>query len=275
MSKEKFKILCKPISGKKLIEIYPEYSKFLFPNFISETPGNAIKKITKFFKQSPSINGNNISGIVAIRDNLFYIAEQKKFINAYAIVASHTHWVDRKPIIYHFLEKENKYIIGPHSINPDETYYPVSFAFDDRFPLVFEWCEAKLINENEFKIAVDIVMRLNAEVCQYNYPFGIAIEFRFKSSLFEKPIPSIELPIEEKENEFFGYSEIVTLEYFEANQQGEETEQVAWQPFSDLMLGLSLDELEVLNELRLLISQENNIDAINLIDTIRRQIDKG
>ncbi|MBL0237898.1 MAG: hypothetical protein IPQ02_15135 [Saprospiraceae bacterium] len=180
--------------------------------------------------------GITFSGIVDIRDNLFQISEHKEFANAFAIVASHTHWIDRKPIIYHYLKQENKYIIGTHSIHPDEIYYPVTFAFHDNFPLAFEWCESKLINENELNVAIDIVIILNKSIFEKKYPLGIAIDFRFKSTLFEKSLPTIELPIDERRNKFFGYSEIITLEKYETNQQGEMTEQVAWQPFSDLLL---------------------------------------
>ena len=274
MNIDKFKILCEPISGKTLLEIYPEYSKLVYQSFVSDTPGIAIKRITNFFNQPPSINGNNIFGIVDIRDTLFKVSKQKEFVNAFAIVASHTHWKDRKPITYHFLQEENRYIIGTHSINPAKTYYPVSFAFNDKFPLAFEWCESKLINENELKVAAEIVIELNKSVAKKMYPIGIAIDFRFKSSLFEKPVPSIELPIDETKNEFYGYSEIITLEYFEANQQGEETEQVAWQPFSDLMLGLDEDELEVLNNLRFLVSSEKNEDAVKIIDKLNKEVNR-
>jgi len=263
-----YKILCQPILGEKLLELYPGYLKNVFPNYVSDTPKIAIKKITDYFNVTPSINGNNVSGIVDIRDRLFKLSEKKEFVNAFAIVASHTHWVDRKPIIYHYLKSKNCYIIGTHPINPDSTYHPVSFAFNSNFPLAFEWCEGLSLIEDEYKIAFDLVNNLNDEIQNKNYPIGISIDFRFKKSLFEKPIASVELPIDETGHDFFGYSKIVSLEYFESTRKGEGTEQVAWHPFSDLILGLNQAEMEILNKLRLFVFNDSNNSALSKLNKI-------
>lgn len=263
--------ICNPILGKNLLEIYPEYSKIIFPDFVSQTPGVAIERINNYFEVQPSINGNNIPGIIDIRDRLFKIAEQNEFVNAFAIVASHTHWNNLRPIVYTFDINENQYIIGPHNVNINSIYYPVSFAFYNGFPLAFEWCEAGLINELEYKKAFLIICKLNSEIKSKKYPIGVSIDFRFKKYLFEKPIPSVELPIDKKGHKFFGYSKIITLEYFETNQKGEETEQVAWHPFSDLNLGLNENELEVLNNLRIYFTSTKtplNLEHINEMEKL-------
>jgi len=274
MNDNDFKTMCNPISGRDLIDIYPEYEKIVFPDFVSQTPGIAIEKIKQYFKVQPSINGNNIPGILDIRDRLFKLVEQKEFVNAFAIVASHTHWRAQKPIVYNYFINENQYIIGPHSINSDSIYYPVSFVFHEDFPLAFEWAEGLPLNIKEFEIALLIINKLNSEIQNKKYPIGISIDFRFKKSLFENPIFSVEVPIDEIGQKYLGFSKINTLEYFESNKQDEETEQVAWHPFSDLNLSLEEGELQVLKNLREYIVYDTQpLEKINELTKLMREKD--
>jgi hypothetical protein len=64
----------------------------------------------------------------------------------------------------------------------------------------------------------------------------------------------------------------VTLDFFSQNQNGEEIEQVAWHPYSDLMLGLNTDELELLNCLRSQILLNDGLSAEKKINCIEKLI---
>jgi hypothetical protein len=255
MTNSEIKILQKPILGMNLDILYSNYSNYLIPEFIADNPNLALKQIKKTFKKKPNVDGNNIEGIVKLRNEIFTIAKKEKYINPFVITASHTHWDKPKPVIYKFDKNNKRYLIGQHKIDKKLIYYPVSFVFDNQNYLPYEWAVNINFITNEYIKAISIVRMLTKKINVTKYPLGISIDFRFKNSLFDKPIPTVELPIDEIENKYYGYSEIITLENFESSQIEETTEQVGWYPFSDYLLNLDNSEQKILNELRTLIRQ--------------------
>ena len=268
--------LLKPISGKYLLEKYSQHSKLVFPDYVSRIPKIALKKIEEKFKFYPSLSGNNISGIVDIRDYIFEISNSKNFSNVFVITAPHTHWNLDKPIIYRYFEDKNEYIIGQHNIKKNVIYYPVSFAFYKDYPLAYEWLESTSdIIQKDFQTIYSAIIKINSKFKNNNYPLGIAIDFRFKKSIFKKAIPTVELVIDDDKNyEFYKFSRIVSREFFNSSPLAKKTilEQVGWNSVSDLFLKLNKEETEILNEVRQFVSAENEKTTLKKIDEIKEKL---
>lgn len=262
-----FKIIGNPIKGIDLINIFPTYAKHLYPDFIGENPKDSLQRVKKKFGKKPNISGNNIDGIRLIRDALFKVAKSERNLNPFVITASHTHWINPKPIIYKFDKKNKRYLIGQHNIDSGKTYYPVSFVFDNKKYLPYEWLGDENIFTGEYKSSINVIREVTKNLNITKYPFGLSIDFRFKKNLFDKPIPTVELPIDENTDKYFGYSQIITQKHFAESSQTESTEQVGWHPFSDKLLKLNKSELKVLEELRTYLKRVKNKDFI--LDNIR------
>jgi len=255
MSKH-FQLIQEPISGADLLSAYAKCIDIISRE-ISDNPLIAVNKIIDKFQSIPTLSGNNIPGIIEIRDKLFEICKSKRIINAFSIVAAHTHWHDKMPIIYTYDLQKKEYIIGPHKIENEGIYYPVSFVFYNDFPLPYEWCYLIPFKDAEYKKAYEIIVELNNSFHKYKYQLGISIDFRFKKSIFDKPIASVELPIIEKEDHFYGFSKYISYKSFSKNNLNITPEQVAWHPYSDSLLRLNRSELKLLNDLRSELFLEN------------------
>lgn len=266
--------LLSPLKGSDLIYLYTLISDTLFPGFVSENPGVAVEKVERFFSVRPNLDGNNISGITEIRDNIFETADNTEVINAFTIIAPHTHWRDNKPIIYHYNKVRDRYIIGPHAIDPDKIYTPVSFVFYKGNPLPFEWADYTCaIDEKEFIRCKEIIIKLNEEYSGRHLPLGIAVDFRFKKSLFINFGATVEIPEENEVSPDYGFSYILSHDSFVEEQAGKATEQVAWHARSIRTLSLTKDEEKLLSDLRRLIdSVENENEKSGLLNSIEIMI---
>ena len=242
-----------PLRGKDLIDFF--YSD-LFQNEvvkkdrIAQGATEALERIKAHYECDLSQDGHSLQAVQKIRDKLYTICGNPKMVNPYTILAPHVHWHDIKPTIY-ISQKKDEYIIGQHDIKDSSLYYPVTFIFSEMGLIPFEWAEQSIeINKTEHKEIVAVLVELNSSLGTVNSPLGIAIDFRFKKSLFDSPTGSLELPISDTEHPYCGYSKIVPrIEHLSKNDSLE-FEQVSWHPRSDLFDGFNEKEIQILNHYR-------------------------
>jgi len=245
-----------------------EYLDKLFP-MIADDPYIAVDVIEDFFKIAPNLDGNNISGFRVIRDVLFDICEKKEYINSFSLMAPHTHWEDRVPTVYHFDPENERYIIGPHQLEANAEYLPVTFVFTEMGPMPYEWAHPSVkLDKEEWKKAFDLVCELNSIVWSHQYPIGVNMDFRFKDSLFEVSKSSIELPINDSDPQFEDFSYITLKEDLMAQEEkeiqgntkkksGGKVVQVSWHPRSMKLYNFSNKEKDILDSFR------NELDAMS------------
>lgn len=236
------------ITGREIINSFEAgYADLIYRGAVADDPSASVQKVNSFFKLEPSVDGGNIEGIRLIRKELLNRAKEKKHISSLMIVAPHTHWHDRKPIIYHYDTEKEQYFIGPHIIDPLKEYLPVSFAMTSKGVLAYEWIDESIRPDiEEWNYAIELLYN-SAPLIQMNeWPLGLAIDFRFKKSLFETAYSSVEYPESEKSS----FSIITTHTAYSAAGRDLNIEQVAWHPYDDAYYEFTADEEAVLKELR-------------------------
>jgi len=241
------------ISGKELIDSFNAgYADLIYNGSVADDPSASVQKVNSFFKLIHNVDGGNIEGIRLIRKVLLTKATNKKHICSIMITAPHTHWHDRKPIIYHFDAENQQYIIGSHSIEATKGYLPVSFVVTDRGVLAYEWADDSIRpNAEEWNYAIELLYKCTPIIQKHKWPLGLAIDFRFKKSLYETAHASVEYP----ESEEGSYSIITThIAYASANRKIQ-IEQVAWHPYDDGYYNFTNDEEAVLQDLRKILEQ--------------------
>ena len=249
------------------------YLNYLQP-YVAEGPEEAFERIEQFFQTTPRIDGNNISGIIAIRDSLFELCDDKAHINSLSLMASHTHWEEKRPIIYHYLPEKDYYVIGEHPIEPNADYTPVSFVFSESGLFPYEWAHPSVkINQEEWKIVFDIGKKLNTKLHNKQYPIGICIDFRFKQSLFEISAATVEQGIRDKHPDYQGFSYIIPLLERNATTPTEgDTIQVSWHSRSDKLYAFSKEEKTALSALRKELEGMNNQERLAYIQELEGQL---
>ena len=264
----------KPISGKRLIELFTEHSPTLFPNLVSQSPQLATERAEKFFGLELTQAATNIPALAEIRNHIYGSSTDKRYIDSFTVILPHTHWSKQTPIIYTFDKPNNRYIIGPHAVVETQTYIPVSFAFFNGGILPFEWAdETVIIANSEFDICTDIISKVASHYNHTFFPFGIAIDFRFKATLFSIFGGTIEIPEEDDNSPFAECSYILAQTDYDRNNMNLSLAQVAWHPRSDKLLALSDEETTVLTELRTILSKAKTDEERNqIIADIEKQI---
>lgn len=241
------------ISGSQLKLLFSDlnFINSIFYSKVVYGPSESLNKIRDHYNVDPSMDGNNVSDIIAIRDHIYNICTDKSWINAFTITAPHTHWPDKKAVIYQYEPNKNIYVIGPFDTINSSRYIPVSFVFNEGLPLPYEWAhESVAIDEREWELCYNLICQLNAKL-ENNIPLGIAIDFRFRSSLFDTSQPSLEVPIEDDKEGFNPeFSYIVNSPGIIQRNESSATEQVSWHPISELSYQFSEEELVLLNQLR-------------------------
>ena len=242
--------LLAPIAGADLSHIAQKenYFDLLFPEFVAETVLVAGERIRDLFGQIPTPDGNNIEGIQTIRRILFKAAGGYPKVNAFMILAPHTHWEERSPVIYHLSDKDGQYSIGTTTLHPTEMYTPVSFVFSKFGLLPYEWVDSSiLMNQNEWMEAIQILKRINAQVFPLNYPLGISIDFRFKYSLFDTIHSTTEFSRRFDERIETKIVRNTDLDKYDID---DDFEQIGWHPVSDETMDLTKEELALLQALK-------------------------
>jgi len=207
----------------------------------------AVEKIKCVFHAMPNEHGNNIPGILAIRDLLFDLSAHDSLSNCFTIVAPHTHWQIGKPIIYIYEPVNERYIIGHHRIDQQQLYAPSSFIFTKRGALPYEWCDHSVANmfTGEYDVCYQIINVLSKRLFHLHWPLGLQIDFRFKETIQSKSVSSIESDIVDTKDLYFGLSSII-----KSKGTDSDTAQVGWHALSDKSLHLNNSELDVLHKIR-------------------------
>lgn len=273
-----FGLVNKPISGRDLKTLFNnlEFTNLLYSGKLLIGASTSLKKIKNYYGSAPSINGANISGINLIRDTLFFLAKDKQIIGGLTIIAPHTHWPNKHPVIYHFDKKKDAYIIGPHSIDENISYTPVSFVFNLGVPLPYEWVDDSIkIIPDEWQSCFQLIHDLNYKLLEKDIPFGIAIDFRFRKSLYEEAQASLEVPIVDQADYYKDFSYIVSKPLSTDIDSNQISEQVSWSPQSDLVYNFSNKERHVLDSLRsYLNSIEDPIEREKILYELKQNLIK-
>ena len=269
----------RPVKGFELKHFYYELylCNHLFPDLVAKNPEYALSLIKEKYNTLPDVNGNNITAITEIRNLLYNNVAEKEKINAFAIVAAHTHWEEMKPVIYKYFKDSNIYIIGQHLINDSEMYVPTSFVFSKDYALPYEWTDSSIsIHPNEWTDAYSIISDVAKRITFDTIPFGMSIDFRFKESLFETSKQSFEIPISDKGDIHYGFSMIMNRTAYDDRTEVGDAEQVAWHPHSDLSLGLSYNEKEILMQLRLKLNEFSTEEQrLEFLSKLEEQVNTG
>lgn len=224
------------------------YTNLIFSNKVIYGASESLQRIQNFYGVSPSLDGKNIDDFIIIRDILYNATENKKLLNGLVIIAPHTHWREIKPVIYKYDPSKEAYIIGNHVIDVNKEYIPVTFVFNNGFPLAYEWAESSIpINQIEWKLCHNLICSLNEKLIGTDIPLGIAIDFRFRDSLLNVPESSLEIPIENESSTYKGFSYIINNT---VRNEEDESEQVSWHAISELVYNFTESETLILNELR-------------------------
>lgn len=242
------------ISGSSLMELSksPDF-QLLLRTQIAKNPEIALQQISSIYGSLPEISGSLNRGIVYIRDLLYERLGSLNipaFFAAFAIVAPHTHWESDELITYFFDKSNSRYVIGPHEIKIQNTYYPVSFCFLDNVTIPYEWVSAELINSEHLPQLYNVIDQLALQIAKNAPGFGLSLDFRFKANVIDPSVNTVELPIDDDNDDFDGFSEIIKEDLHLTQLDGEGLEQVAWGAQSDLALNLTAVELQLLYDVR-------------------------
>lgn len=243
-------MMLKKITGKSLFDLAQSgYFDIIYPEYVSESVNAGLKKIEIFFGTRPNAYGSNIDAFKEIRDSIFLLSKGSNIINSLNIAIPHTHWEGQNPVIYRFQEKSNKYIIGHHPPDLSKEYFPVSFVFSEKEVLPYEWLEYdSKIKEKEFYQAYDLLIELHKKTAVNKWPLGVNIDCRFKATLSQESVPTVEVPLNEDDLEGFAFVQKYS-EYIQTDGP-EHTDQVAWPAISELSYNLKPNELNILRNLR-------------------------
>ena len=234
----------------------------------------ALEKILKHYNVVPNEIGSNIDDISKIRDAIYDLNKDNAImINCFSIIAPHTHWEKNNAIIYFYDKENSRYVIGHHLISYDTYYYPCSFVFSKNGPIPYEWIDSSstFIQENDLLLCHKTIEKLNSLFRSKFIPLGVAIDFRFKHRLYETSIPTIEAPIANRDDKYWGFSYIYKDErnIEDISDPNTQFQQVAWHSISDKVYNLESNETEILNQLRQEFSNLNYYEKLKLLTNIR------
>ncbi len=258
----------KPINGRLLKEVILNgYLRFVSPKYVSNTAHESIIKIKERYGNIPDNNGYNNVEICNFQNLIYEHSGGFPYVYAFVITAPHTHWDNKKPIVYHYEFDKNRYLIGPQEIDEDKIYTPVSFIFTQFGVLPFEWTDDTIIiNENEFITSISVLENMVAYVNEFPSCFGVSINFRFKASLYNFPLISVEHPISDI-SKYNDLAEILLVNDYENKYGDEKVEQVAWSSIPENRIILNDDEEEIysiiLNSIDKSMSDSDKIKYIN------------
>lgn len=181
------------------------------------------------------------------------------------IQAPHSHWLADKPIIYHYDQPLNQYIVGPHPLSPSDRYHPVSFFQKNAKIFPYEWADSSITFSDEFwQQQYGNIREVFRSCISNDDPIGIGIDFRFRHA--ECPeilnsVGSIEYPMQIVDVAESEFSLIVTDDAFSSiTIKYRDTLNVGWPCYLDEDLGVSTEALCHLEFLRDKLSELSTLE---------------
>lgn len=265
------------IDGAELLSLFrdEQHHKKLFPGLIAPGPSIAVRRIASRFRVPDDFQPWEVEGIRTFRALIDEFVDQPEVCNGLAILAPHTHWEPALPIVYTFDRDKDRYLVGNLAPNAGTHYTPVSFVFSDDGPLPYEWCDSTIeINNRSWHKLVQVIEHVGRVVSDLGWPLGLGFDFRFKNSLLDDTVPTVELPVEESDHSKL--SQVIRFSTFiESGGRESEIEQVSWTAQSEKVLGLGQQEQAVLTRLRQqLRSLETKAERLSAIASLQRQYDE-
>jgi hypothetical protein len=259
-----------PITGAELnYQFHSEGLRArLFPTLVAEGPTQALVRIAERFECSKHLQGWECQGIVDIREALFAHYNSEETINSTYILAPHTHWSTDRPIIYNYDPIIQQYQIGHHAVSEAECYTPVSFTLAGDTLLPYEWADSSIkIDCSKHNAMCAVFSDLHNRFNDRKYPLGIGIDFRFKDSLKQKNLATVETELEQHSDDF---CRIMQLDdYLAEGLTLKNVEQVAWSAAVDPIHKLDPQQRVALSHIRQMLSEKSSVnERRNLIKAI-------
>ena len=231
--------LLQPISGRDLIQNFTRQYVKILEEYVAPTPYHALEKIRRQYMIIPSISGRNSEQILNIREAISQCACDRDLGYAFMIVAPHTHWHNRLPILISF--DGTNYILTEDTPAKGTMYLPVSFAFTSSGLLAYEWIDDTVsLSLEDLKCLWECAEWVAAKIAPRVVGFGISINFRFKSPTERVIVSTIEF--QGLHDEQRGRSVVAPADDVEEDFVVEELEQVAWHALKDNCDGFSESE---------------------------------
>ena len=242
--------LLQPIFGRELLQSFTDQYANTLEEYIASTPYDALEKIKRKYTVVPSISGRNSEQILNIREAISRYSCERDLGYAFMIVAPHTHWRKRLPILISF--DGNNYVLSEEIPAKESMYFPVSFAFTASGLLPYEWIDDTVsLPLKELTYLWKCAKWVATEVLTSVSGFGISINYRFKNPTDRTIVSTIEF--QGLHGEQCGRSIVAPADRVEEDFVVAELEQVAWHALKYNCDGLSESEKACFMEIRELI----------------------
>lgn len=179
------------------LESKVEYKGLINAGLVAPSPRAAVKRIEAEYGEVPNRLGTNCQGLDHIRRIISELADNEEICHALSIVAPHTHWPPA-PVIHRFDAEAECYWVGPdHGTGP---FRAISFTFHPDGPIPYEWADSSCdLSDGEMKRVWQFIIELNSQAIHAEwfsapYPFGLSVNFRFKSPFSPAPFSTHEKP---------------------------------------------------------------------------------
>ena len=197
-----------------------------------------------------SQTGHDVAPIVYLRDTLHGQAAPDYIEAAFVVALAHTHWHSRLRTVISYSKERDCYFIGPRDVFYPDKLTAVSFAHIGGEFVAYEWADPSCcLNQYHINTCYQIIKSIEAKVDRNIHPFGLSLNFRFKSLDDNDHVPVIENPYSGIVDEYEEASIIERTQFLEI-VSGRSAEMVAWNCRSDLSYDLSFEEAKILNDLR-------------------------
>lgn len=255
------------VTGRALAKIAAsEQQRARLSNWVASSPGAALRRLEIVFGVAPTPSGSNIEGILQLREALYDACrDAPEVLHSFLIVAPHTHWGAETPVV---LSREAAgYRIGPASLNGEELYTPISFAFTPEGICAYEWADASIeFSSIELHRVYHVIRAVHEKFADNNWPLGISLNCRFKE-LLEPPVEAtLEYSGDDPKNDS---SAIYLLSKFKNQSEHRNYAQVGWHPYSDHCYDLAPKLTQQLKSLRNISENLSDSDRAQLRDLLR------
>ncbi len=169
----------------------------LLARWVPQSPLHALEMARERFGIDPGPDGHGVPAIRSLRQAVQECATDPAVPFALVIVAVHTHWDRGLPVILR--AGPDGYLVGPLKPEAGGRYQPIAFALTPDGPLAYEWAEAALTTEDEAAcdLAVGTIGRVASALGGTTWPYGLALNIRFRRLFGEAAVPNVELPLDE------------------------------------------------------------------------------
>ena len=243
-------------------------------NYVAPRPTIAVERIRETFSCALTVRGSDCSGIIALRQLIASLDTDRRFARALLISAPHTHW-GGATIVESFESSRNAYLIGTQAVKT--RLAPYSFVFSSEGPIPYEWADTSVpLDRAELVEVWDFIWRLNELVARefsgrLPMPLGVAIDHRFKKSIWDEQIFSFaETPSEDEKGRSVVRAMVESA--IRPNPAYPGKLQAAWFSAPDSEPDLNDSEVGVLLKLEKILEAEEPEEALRFVEKLESHL---